>query len=147
MMHHFLFETGEWLGEGQITLTASSDVLRFRTKWIIALTTEGDISCTQIVEVIGGDRIENRFVIEKEEEGAESFAVTLENEAIGTAAGKGIIDGETVAWEFRSAPVLDGYEIYERIGPNEYAMRAEYLADDLTRTQINGRIWRRLSQT
>ena len=142
MTLHFLFEPGEWLGAGQVSFSISPDVLYFRTKWSIAKQESSSFYCTQVVEIVGGDRIVNVFVVTPEN--ASAFQITLENELLGTFVGQGVQDDSCVAWEFRNRGSFEGYEVYERLQELEYTMRAEYLSSD-ARTMIRGRIWKRQS--
>jgi hypothetical protein len=146
---HFLFQPGEWLGAGQVSFSMSPDVLHFRTKWEVAQESHEVYSCTQTVEIVGGDRMINNFEITPDS--PTHFAIELENDELGVFQGTGFIDDKTVAWEFRDknqdgAPnesSFEGFEVYKKVEEDEYTMHAEYLATDQTRTMIRGRIWRR----
>lgn len=139
---HFLFQPGEWLGAGQVSFSMSPDVLHFRTRWQISPPDEGAVSCTQTVEIVGGDRLVNMFEIVPEDN-ADRFHVVLENDELGTFEGSGLFDEKMVAWEFRDKGVFEGFEVYKRVEDDEYTMHAEYVSSDQTRTMIRGRIWRR----
>ncbi len=136
---HFLFTPGQWLGTGEVHFTMSTEVLQFRTKWVVTQEEDDLFNATQVVEVVGGDRIANLFEISKE--GPGSFEIILENELLGTFIGNGIIEDERVAWEFRDKGTFEGYEVYNRVSDTEYTMHAEYLSSDQLRTEIRGRIW------
>ena len=143
MKNHFLFQSGEWLGTGQVSFSMSPDVLHFRTKWEIHSDEPRYFHCKQIVEIVGGDRILNSFEITLPLPNA--FDIVLTNELLGTFSGTGVIEERLVAWEFREKGVFEGYEVYKCVDDNEYTMHAEYLSSDQTRTLIRGRIWKRTS--
>lgn len=140
MQKHFLFEPGNWLGTGQVTFSFSPDLLYFRTKWVTTQPEEGTFQSTQTVEIIGGDRMVNVFVVKMAEQNG--FDIILQNELLGVFNGTGVIEPNLVAWEFRNPGTLEGYEVYERVQQEEYAMHAEYLASDGSRTMIKGKIWK-----
>ena len=140
--HHFIFFPGQWVGEGRITFTASPEHLRFYTKWTIEETKKGIINCQQEVEMEGGDEnVHNDFLFS--EVMADSFAVELSNDLLGTVRGKGIIDAKTIAWEFRGHANFEGFEVYELQENGDYMIHAEYASPDLFRTIIDGRIWKK----
>ncbi len=143
MIPHFIFHPGEWLGTGQVSFSMSPDVLHFRTKWVVAVTENRWFHCTQTVEIVGGDRIVNNFLIKPQ--GTDAFEIILENELLGTFSGTGVIEDRTVAWEFREKGAFEGYEVYRRTDDSEYTMHAEYLSSDQMRTMIRGRIWKRVA--
>lgn len=136
-----MFESGEWLGTGQVSFTFSSDVLHYRTKWSTFEDEGQDWHCLQRVEIAGGDQLLNQFTISKKDD--KHFGIVLSNDQLGTFNGVGIIDDKTIAWEFRKPSVFEGYEVYERLHNKEYTMHAEYLAHDGARTIIRGRIWKK----
>ncbi len=144
MSTHFLFQPGEWLGTGQVSFSMSPDVLHFRTKWVVREGENSSFQCTQIVEIVGGDRIVNDFAIKPQDSSA--FEIVLENELLGTFSGTGVIEERTIAWEFREKGAFEGYEVYRRTDDTEYTMHAEYLSSDQMRTMIRGRIWKRVAQ-
>lgn len=140
MYRHFLFESGDWLGTGQVSFTISPDLLYFRTKWRISQPDDEAFHCTQTVEIIGGDRMVNIFIVKPADLG--NFEIILQNELLGVFSGKGVAEEKLVAWEFRQEGTFEGYEVYERLQPEEYAMHAEYLSADGARTMIRGKIWK-----
>jgi hypothetical protein len=141
MHRHFLFQSGEWLGAGQVTFSSCSDLLYFRTFWSIAEQEEEDFLCTQTVEIIGGDRMVNIFsVLLSPEE--DVFEILLSNETLGVFEGAGVVDEKIIAWEFRHKDLFEGFEVYEKVAEDEYRMKAEYLASNLARTMISGKIWK-----
>jgi hypothetical protein len=141
-MDHFLFHPGEWLGAGQVSFSMSPDVLHFRMKWVVMQDTPQNYRCTQTVEIVGGDRIINVFDITKTEDN-KNFAITLENELLGTFSGTGVQEEQLIAWEFREKGAFEGYEVYKKVENDEYTMHAEYLSSENTRTMIRGRIWKK----
>jgi hypothetical protein len=141
MVSHFLFESGEWLGAGQVTFTMSPDLLYFRTKWSVAKQEDATFLCSQTVEIIGGDSMLNVFSISPTSD--RTFGIVLSNEVLGEFMGTGIVEPEIVAWEFRDVGTFEGYEVYERTQEDEYSMHAEYLSSDGARTMIRGKIWRK----
>ena len=71
----------------------------------------------------------------------------LENALMGTVTGTGVIDKETLAWEYRDPEQdFEGFEIYKKTGENDYEMRAEYAAEDNARTYINCKLWKEKSE-
>lgn len=140
MAKHFLFEPGDWLGTGQVTFTISPDLLYFRTKWSCVMPDEESYQCTQTVEIVGGDRMVNIFSIKLLDDN--NFDIVLQNELLGVFSGNGVIEDDLVAWEFRRVGTFEGYEVYERLDDEEYAMHAEYLSSDGARTRISGKIWK-----
>src|SRR5262245_34537670 len=141
MVDHFLFQSGEWLGAGQVTFSMSPDLLYFRTKWAVAPQGDETFQCTQTVEIIGGEQMVNVFfVMPSPDESV--FEIVLHNELLGIFDGTGVMEEKVVAWEFRHTGVFEGYEVYERVADSEYSMHAEYLASDGARTQIRGKLWK-----
>lgn len=140
--HEFIFLSGQWIGEGRVTFSASPEHLRFYTKWLIEEGDAGLIHCRQVVEMEGGkDQVFNQFVFSNIL--SDSFALELSNEIFGTIKGKGVIDAKTIAWEFRGNPDFEGFEVYELQENSDYMLHAEYATDEQFRTIIDGRIWRK----
>ncbi len=143
MARHFIFESGAWLGAGQVTFSISPDMLYYRTRWDIfeqGKEKEKLFQCTQRVEIVGGDQMVNVFMVRPETELA--FEITLHNQLLGVYSGLGVVEEKLVAWEFRSKGMLEGYEVYERTKEDEYEMHAEYVSSDGARTMIRGKIWK-----
>lgn len=139
-MHAFLFQPGEWLGEGKVTFSASPDVLRFYTRWNVADVSGGLILCQQLVEMQDQlESIHNAFCLTDIKE--ESFSIELSNDIIGSVGGKGIIDTKTIGWEFRHKDIFEGYEVYELESNGNYLLHAEYASPEQFRTIIDGKIW------
>lgn len=140
--HTFIYEPGQWLGEGKITFSESTDQLRFFTRW--NFFAEGDeIQGTQEIEVEGvPEKMENAFLFGDLVEG--SFGVRLDNQLLGTVFGKGLSDEAVIAWEFRAdnEQAVEGFEVYERQEDGTYSMRAEYVSSDQFRTIIEGKLWK-----
>jgi len=139
-MSHFIFEKGEWIGNGVVSFTQSPDVLHFRVKWNIQPAPEDAFHCTQLVEIVGGDQMVNLFQVRPNDQ--ESFSITIENEVLGSFSGKGLVEEQVVAWEFRERGVFEGFEVYEKQDEG-YVFRAEYLSSDQARTSIHGKIWKK----
>lgn len=151
MTPSFLFFSGHWLGEGKISFTASSDVLKFYTRWLISPEKEKnaerpkEIICTQEVEMQGADEsIQNRFTFTNITDS--TFHLRLENELIGSVEGTGIYEPKKVAWEFRESPTFEGFEIYELQENGEYLFHAEYVSPEQFRSIIDGRIWKKTTE-
>ncbi len=140
MYNHFIFSPGDWLGTGQVTFTMSPDLLYFRTKWSCIRPDDESYVCTQTVEIIGGDSMVNIFTVKLMNK--ETFDIVLQNEILGVFSGVGIIEENLIAWEFRNVGIFEGYEVYEKLHDEEYAMHAEYLSGEGARTRISGKIWK-----
>lgn len=148
LSHQFIFSPGEWLGQGKVSFSASPEILKFYTKWIISPIVNGQILCTQQVEKVGIDEpITNAYCISHIEES--SFKIALENNVVGLVHGVGAISPTTIAWEFHDRVAFNGSEGFEGteiylLKPNgEYTLYAEYFIDKEIRTFIDGRIWRK----
>jgi hypothetical protein len=144
MPHLFLFSPGLWLGEGKVSFSTSPEKLHFYTRWQILPTVNDAISCQQTVEMqdeLGS--IQNSFVLSQIQ--ATSFTIELSNHIIGTVTGHGIIDTQTIAWEFHQQnahqEAFEGFEVYELLSNNDYMLHAEYASSEQLRTIIDGRLW------
>ncbi|MDE3055637.1 MAG: hypothetical protein KGI80_02955 [Verrucomicrobiota bacterium] len=141
--HIFIFSPGQWLGEGKILLNLMDEELIFQTNWIVQ---QGDfagrIACAQEIQIAGiSDEMHNDLTFYDLR--SNSFAVDLENPNVGKVVGKGVFDGQMVAWEFRNTDAeFEGYESYMLQPDGSYMMKAEYLTSDQLRTQIEARIWK-----
>jgi hypothetical protein len=72
----------------------------------------------------------------------DSFAIELENQALGKIVGGGVINDKVIGWEFRMPELgFEGFEFYERQEDDSYLMHAEYTTSDQFRTLIKGRVW------
>ena len=140
--HAFIFQPGYWIGEGQISFSASPEKLRFYTRWMASgMATEG-IRCQQKVEMEGGEEtVYNQFLFFHLRESA--FQIQLENDLVELVVGKGVLDQKTIAWEFRGNGKIEGFEVYTLQENGDYLIHAEYSSPDLFRTLIDGRIWKK----
>lgn len=140
----FIFEPGIWLGEGQIKLSISNEVLRFVMKWKVEAPKEnGVIKSTQEVQIHGvSEPMFNRFAFSAPSE--EQFRVQLESDNIGKVVGEGICRPNKIAWQFRAQNGgFEGFEMYELMDDGKYFMHAEYLAQEEFKTLIQGKIWKK----
>lgn len=143
MSHEFLLQPGVWIGEGKISFSKSPNTIKFYTKWQVNKSAGQPLHAVQIVEMAGiPDQVINIFEITKI--GPESFSITIENEHIGSMVGKGVIEPQLLAWEFRGQGELEGFEVYERQENGDYSFRAEYTSPDNYRTLVEGLIWQKL---
>lgn len=144
MHHEFLFKPDTWIGEGKITFSVSPDHIKFYTRWNpIIIQKETALQWVQEVEMQGNmDKVSNSFMIQPLTD--KTFAISLENELIGKATGKGVIDPNKIAWEIKSVDTFHGFEVYELQENGDYMFHAEYVAQDNFRTIIDGRIWQKL---
>lgn len=116
--------------------------LDFVTRWNLGpLDSEGRVSASQEVQIKGmSDIMHNQFLITNMT--ATHFTIELENAALGNITGKGIINENLIAWEFRNSELdFEGFEFYEKQPDGTYLMRAEYATPDQYRTIIRGKIW------
>lgn len=144
MEHKFLFNPGNWIGEGRVTFNVSPEVIRFYTKWTLEKKGETEIKASQEVEMQGTEpNMFNSFQFSNISEN--SFDVYLENELLGKITGKGVIDKKTIAWEFHGTGGLEGFEVYELQENGDYMLHAEYASPDQFRTIIDGRLWEKSS--
>jgi hypothetical protein len=140
--HLFILSSNQWLGEGKIKLNMVDEDLVFFTRWnVAAKDSSGIIDCKQEIQVRGLSEVMiNQFIFS--EITATSFAIELENQALGKVRGRGVIDENTIGWEFRIEELgFEGFEFYEKAGEMSYLMQAEYTTNDDFRTQIKGKLW------
>lgn len=138
----FLLVPSIWLGEGKIELNLVNEVFTFFTRWKIGeKDSEGRIEAIQEIEIKGlSDIMRNEFVFSRITD--KDFVVEIENEAIGTVKGKGILTPDSISWEFKDpAQELEGFEFYQREEDNKYRFRADYATTNRFRTEICGKIW------
>jgi len=141
--HTFIFQKGLWIGEGTVSFSVSADQIKFVTKWEVEAPKDNVIRCVQTVQMHGIDElVTNTFDISLIN--PESFQIMLTNDSLETVIGKGIIEPDKIAWEFRQLDSFEGFEIYERNKDDEYTMHAEYASPDQFRTIIHGRVWKKL---
>lgn len=148
MTHNFLFDDDStWIGEGKITFSVSPDHVRFFTRWTFKSEDENSHSevsrkWIQEVEMHGTDeKVENSFVVTRLSD--TTFSISLENDIIGKAIGKGVISETKLAWEINNPDAFHGFEVYELQENGDFMLHAEYVADDNFRTIIDGRIWKK----
>lgn len=140
--HPFIFTPNSWLGEGRIQLNMVEDELAFFTRWNAASpNASGHIECVQEIQVKGlSDIMINHFVFY--DLTPTTFAVDLENQALGKVVGTGVINDGVIGWEFRVPDIgFEGFEFYEKQSDGSYLMRAEYATSDQFRTLIKGKVW------
>jgi hypothetical protein len=143
IQHQFIFHPGNWIGEGRIAFSASTETIRFFTKWVIGEADPHGISCTQEVEMQGNEP-NAKSLFQFTQITPTGFHVALESEILGKVNGMGIIDAKTIAWEFHTAgDGLEGFEVYELQDNGDYMLHAEYASPDQFRTLIDGRIWKK----
>lgn len=145
-MDCFIFEPGMWLGEGKVKLSISDEELKYVTRWNINKTKKnGHIVTMQEVQITGvSDMMNNQFSFY--DFGENSFKVELENQTFGKVTGSGIYRPALIAWEFRLGDLgFEGFEMYQLQEDGGYFMHAEYLAQEDFRTQIQGRIWKKVA--
>jgi len=137
-----MFSPGKWLGEGKICLNMVEEELVFFTRWTIGPQEDGFIECEQEIRVKGlSDIMTNHFRISSIHPA--SFAVFMENHAIGKVEGAGIVNESLLGWEFRVKELgFEGFEYYEKQADDSYLMQAEFATVDQLRTVIRGRIWK-----
>ena len=142
MSHGFIFSSGIWIGEGKITFSTSSEFIKFYTKWEIIPESETLIRATQKVEMQGiKEHVINYFIFK--DITPTSFSVLLESEAMGSVHGNGVINSTVLAWEIRSNPSNEGFEVYELQDNGDYSLHAEYASTDQYRTIVDGLIWKK----
>ena len=140
--HTFLFEPGRWVGAGRITFNVSKELIRFYTRWTIEIDEQGRLICNQVVEMQGiPDKVENRFIVYGLV--ANKFKIEMHSQSVGSAAGDGIVDEKTIAWEFHGQADVEGFEVYEVQENGDYMLHAEYASTEQLRTIIDARIWRK----
>lgn len=140
--HAFLFLPGRWIGEGKITFSTSSELIRFYTSWTIHPIEGNKMECHQHVELQGcEEKINNKFFVYDVSE--KGFKIELVNDLVGKACGTGVIDEKKIAWEFHGQPHIEGFEVYELQENGDYMIHAEYCAADPLRTAIDARIWQK----
>lgn len=139
--HQFILKPGFWLGKGKISFNMSAEQLDYSTSWDVKHEEDGGITCTQNIEIVDvPDKMVNTFHISYVAN--KQFLVNLSNEILGQVEGKGIIDDEVLAWEFRGNDLdFEGFEIFEKQRDQSYLTRAEFTSKDQMRTMIEGNIW------
>jgi hypothetical protein len=141
-MQDFIFCAGQWLGEGKISFTASPEFLKFFTKWQISEKESGVIQAIQTVEIIGmSESVINTFKVY--EITSTTFSISLENPTTGLLKGRGLVDDEVIAWEFKNGDIAQGFEVYEKQKNGDYFLHAEYGGNDGYRTIVEGLVWKK----
>jgi hypothetical protein len=141
MGKHFIFEPGSWIGEGKVSFSTTLESLHFYTKWIVKEKVKDRLVLEQLVEMQGvHEKVINQFTLKNITESG--FDILLENDLIGSCEGKGMIQGDTVGWEFRGESGLEGFETFQKQENGEYQVKAEYASPDQFRSMIHGRIWK-----
>ncbi len=140
--HSFIFSPGKWLGEGRIRLNQFEEDLVFFTRWTVQQEEDDEIECIQEIQVKGlSDIMVNHFRIFQIE--SSTFSLVMDNHAIGTVQGKGILHEQAIGWEFRVLELdFEGFEYYEKESEEAYIMRGEFATTDQLRTTLQGRIWK-----
>jgi hypothetical protein len=139
--HLFPFEPGEWIGHGTLILGMGHQALRFRMRWQIQSPQQHTITACQEIDVQGlTNPLVNRLELRPTANG--HFKVDLSNAVIGALHGRGLIDGEVIAWELSDTERPRGFEIYERMTSDRYQLHAEYASDEFHRTIIDGELWK-----
>lgn len=137
--HTFILSSGCWLGEGKISIKGAAQPLKFYTKWEITKGPDDLLIAKQTVELQDvEEHVVTSYTFSDIRETA--FVVELKSESIEQAIGQGIIAPTTLAWEFHS-PVLEGFELYERLPNGDYRLHAEFSSTSHYRTIIDGIIW------
>lgn len=144
--HNFIFTPGKWLGEGRIQLNMVEEELSFFTRWKVEEEENGEIECTQEIQVKGlSDVMINRFVFSNIK--ADSFSVLMENYAVGKVEGKGFINDEKIGWEFRAEEVgFEGFEFYDKQPDDTYHVHGEFSTQEDLRTEVRGKVWKQANQ-
>jgi len=138
--HLFILKSGFWKGEGKIQLNMIEEELLFTTTWNVLEENEGRISCIQEIQIEGlSENMKNELTFFSLT--PTSFSVEMTNHNIEKIQGKGIIDGQTIAWEFKDQETnFEGFEVYHLEKDGGYKMHAEYVTSDQFRTKIIGKI-------
>ncbi|MCK4934971.1 MAG: hypothetical protein KAR79_05230 [Simkaniaceae bacterium] len=145
--HAFIFKPGVWLGEGKIKLSMVQEKLSFHTKWkIMPQDDTGYIECLQEIHISGiSDVMINQFILYDILQ--KDFCIELENQTMGKVVGKGLLNPQRIAWEFRLGHLgFEGFECYELQEDETYLMHAEYATNDDFRTEIHGKIWKKTEE-
>lgn len=138
---HFLFQPGVWIGEGKISFSGTQDIVRFFTRWILT-PSQDSFNALQEVELHNLQQTtRNKFTFFDFKDN--HFKVEMENADMGVVTGKGNFSPKTLAWELRSFPGSEGFEVYERQENGEYFFHADYVSCENFRTHIEGKLWKK----
>ena len=143
VQHSFIFCPGTWLSEGKLQLNMLEDELVFFARWHVKERDgQGCIECTQEIQVRGlSDIMVNHFLFS--DITPSSFAVTMDNHAVGKVSGIGTSQEDVVGWEFRVPEIgFEGFEFYKKQSDELYHVRGEFATMDDLRTIIYGKVWR-----
>lgn len=138
-MHNFIFTSGTWLGEGNITFSTSPESIKFYMKWESLPEVEGSIKAMQMIQMQGiEEKTVNLFIFSNFVD--EKFDLVIENQHFGQVAGHGEIKPDALTWTFKENIALEGTESYNQINTDEYRVKAKYgTAEHFT--FIEGKIW------
>ncbi|MCB1113282.1 MAG: hypothetical protein KDK62_00820 [Chlamydiia bacterium] len=140
MAAKFLLSEGLWIGEGKISFSFTQDHLHFYTRWTPEGVEDGVLKWIQEVEMGGeNEKVINYFSVTPLTD--TTFSISYQNDTIGKAIGKGLLEESKIAWEIKSPEAFHGFEVYELQENGDYLLHAEYTAEDNFRTLIDGRIW------
>ena len=140
--HSFIFNTGNWIGEGKIILNMVEEELFFNTQWAVpGKDLTGKVSCAQDIQVHGlSESMRNELTFY--DFSNKNFSVDMENQNVGRIVGTGVFDEKVIAWEFRNNDMdFEGFETYALQSDGSYLVHGEYVTSDQFRTQIEARIW------
>lgn len=140
--HLFIFRSGNWVGEGKITLNMVEEELFFNTNWNVQNKDfAGKVSCAQNIQIQGlAENMRNDLTFS--EFNNKTFSVEMENPNVGKIVGTGVYDEKLIAWEFRGNDAqFEGFETYALQSDGSYTMKGEYVTSDQFRTMIEARIW------
>jgi hypothetical protein len=140
MNHNFLFQSGVWLGEGEISFSASSDIINFFTRWKIFHSSENEVRAVQHVERRGIKEPVINY-IDITEIHPESFKIRVSNDLMDPQEAQGVLSLDKISWAFYGNGELRGFEEYQLQPNGEYFFHAEYPVDKLNTTFVNGRLW------
>lgn len=139
--HTFIFSPGLWTGEGKIVLNMVEEELYFGTHWSVQDPDfSGKVACAQEIHIQGfPENMRNELSFYGFQ--GKHFSVDMENQNVGRIIGTGIVDENTISWEFRGNANFEGFETYHKQEDGSYTMRGEYITTDQFRTQIEARLW------
>lgn len=137
MKDHFLFRSGQWKGEGTISIPIAEEPFPITIRWTITELEKGQFRAVQVVEIDDQEPMNNVFTVSIPHES--EFQLYLDNESIGGIfSGTGVVDDRKLAWEFAHSGEIEGYEVYEREEDGKYTFRAEYSGGDGFSNHVSG---------
>ena len=118
----------------------AEDELDFAMRWTILPIEQEQIFFNQSIDIPTlAQSMKNNFALSKL--AGDRFTILLQNQVIGKVVGKGVIDQEVIAWEFREPEqAFEGYEVYELQKNHSYKMHGEFSGGDGMRTYVSGLI-------